>query len=206
MIAFIVSVIALLVIAILLFPVNFSFNSVRSEGTIDGSFGVSWIIFLFSYALKKKQLEIHIFGRRIYCHISPEKKPPEKKPQVLEPENETKKSGKNPPVRDFLNMIGPLLRLFKDLVHAFRIKYFHIDITYGLNDPANTGILTGFMHAVRCSLKKEKDFKFTPDFTKQVLGWSLRSKASITPIKIVIPLVKFAANRKVLRFALQNIT
>lgn len=53
------------------------------------------------------------------------------------------------------------------------------------------------------SLKKEKDFKFTPDFTKQVLGWSLRSKASITPIKIVIPLVKFAANRKVLRFALQ---
>jgi hypothetical protein len=81
------------------------------------------------------------------------------------------------------------LRLFKDLVQAFRIIYCHIDITYGLKDPGNTGILTGFMHAVRYSLKKEKNFTFTPDFTKQVIGWSLRTKASIAPIKIVIPLV-----------------
>lgn len=200
MIALIVSVIAVLALALLLFPVTISFNSVRSGGKIDGSLGVSWIVFLFSYALKEKQLEIHIFGRSIYCHISPEKKPPE-----MEPIKERKKSRKMPHDRDFLNMTGPMLRLFKDLVHAFRIKYFHIDITFGLSDPANTGILTGFMHAVRSSLKKEKDFKFTPDFTKQVLGWSLRYKASITPIKIVIPLVKFAANRKVLRFALQII-
>lgn len=204
MITLLVTVFAVLVLAILLFPVNISFNSVRSEGKIDGSLGVNWIIFLFRYALKEKQLEIHIFGRNIFRHISHGS--PEKKPLELEPKKKRKKSGKMPPVRELLNMTGPMLRLFKDLVHAFRIKYFHIDITYGLSDPANTGILTGFMHAVRCSLKKEKDFKFTPDFTKQVLGWSLRSKASITPIKIVIPLVKFAANRKVLRFALQNMT
>jgi len=199
MIALIVPVLALLVLAILLFPVTISFNSVRSGGTIDGSLRVSWIIFLFIYALKEKQSEIHIFGRGIFHQKSPEKKP-------LEPEpiKDRKKSRKMPHVRDFLNMTGPMLRLFKDLIHAFSIKYFHIDITFGLNDPANTGIVTGFIHAIRCSLKKEKDFKFIPDFTKHVLDWSLRSKASITPINIVIPLVKFATNRKVLKFALQN--
>ncbi|MDO8725998.1 MAG: DUF2953 domain-containing protein [Candidatus Methanoperedens sp.] len=198
MIALIIAVLAVLALSILLFPVNISFNSTRSEGTIDGSMDVNWMIFLFIYSLKEKELKIHIFGRSISRHISPEKKP-----QVQKPEREIKKSRKMPPVRDFLNIIGPMFRLFRDMVHTFRIKYYHIEITYGLNDPANTGIMTGFMHAVRSSLKKEKDFKFTPDFTKQILDWSFMSKASITPIKIVIPLAKFAANRKVLRFALQ---
>src|SRR3972149_439031 len=75
MIALIISIFALLVLAILLFPVNISFNSVRSEGTINGSLGVSWIIFLFIYSLKEKELKIHIFGRSISRHISPEKRP-----------------------------------------------------------------------------------------------------------------------------------
>lgn len=199
MIALILIVLALSVLAILLFPITISFNSVRSGGTINGSLRVSWIIFLFIYSLKEKQSEIHIFG--IFHHKSHEKKHPEK-----EHIKEIKKSGKMPHFRDLLNLTGPVLRLFRDLLHAIRIKYFHIDITYGLNDPANTGILTGLMHAVCCSLKKEKYFKFTPDFTKQVLDWSLRSKASITPINIVIPLAKFATKKKVLKFALQNIT
>lgn len=198
MIALIVSVIALLVIAILLFPVNFSFNSVRSEGTIDGSFGVSWIIFLFSYALKKKQLEIHIFGRRIYCHISPEKKPPEKKPQVLEPENETKKSGKNPPVRDFLNMIGPLLRLFKGFFYAFRIKYLDIGVIFGLKDPACTGIITGFMHALGLSCTGH-NIRWTPDFTGQALDWDVKGKVALIPVRLIPPVARFISNRQVLR-------
>lgn len=200
MISLIVSIIVVSIIAVLLIPVTISINSVRSGGKIEGTFSISWVIFLLRYTLRERRSELFVFGKGIFRHKAFEVKPPE-----MEPIKERKKSRKMPHDRDFLNMTGPMLRLFKDLVHAFRIKYFHIDITFGLSDPANTGILTGFMHAVRSSLKKEKDFKFTPDFTKQVMGWSLRSKASITPIKIVIPLVKFAANRKVLRFALQII-
>jgi len=90
MIALIISIFALLVLAILLFPVNISFNSVRSEGTINGSLGVSWIIFLFIYSLKEKELKIHIFGRSISRHISPEKRP-----KVPELEKEKKISARS---------------------------------------------------------------------------------------------------------------
>ncbi|MDP3104483.1 MAG: hypothetical protein Q8M95_07735 [Candidatus Methanoperedens sp.] len=198
MIALIVSVIALLVLAILLFPVNFSFNSVRSEGTINGSLGVSWIIFLFSYALKKKQLEIHIFGRSIYCHISPEKKSPEKKPQAQEPEKEIKKSGKIPPIRDFLNMAGPMMRLFKDLIYAFRIKYLDVEVSFGLNDPAYTGITTGFMHALGLS-RLGHNIRWTPDFTGQALDWDVKGKTALIPVRLIPPVARFITNPQVLR-------
>ncbi len=199
MIALILAVLAVLALIILLSPVTISFNSVRSGGTIDGRLGVSWIIFLFSYALKEKQLEIQILGKRLLSHIS-------KKPQEPEHKIERKKSGKMPPVRDLLNMTGPLLRLFGDMIRAIKLKYFDIDITFGLGDPEYTGILNGLMHAVGGSFRKGQNIRFAPDFTGTVLDWNLRAKASVTPIMIIMPFIKFVTNGKVLRFALQNLT
>lgn len=193
MIALIVSIIALLVLAILLFPVKISFNSVRSEGTIDGSLGVSWIIFLFIYSLKEKELKIHIFGRSISRHISPEKKP-----QVPEPEIERKKSRKMPPVKDFLNITGPLLRLFKDFIYAFRIKYLDIEASFGFKDPAYTGITTGFMHALGLS-RLGHNIRWTPDFTGQALDWDVKGKAALIPVRLIPHVARFITNPQVLR-------
>ncbi len=201
MIALIITVLTISALAVLLLPITISFNSVRSGETIEGTMGISWIIFLFNYALKEKQLEIRIFGRSVFRHISTEKKPQE--PEHMK---DGGNSGKTPPIRDILNVRGPLLQLFKDLVHAIRLKYFDIDITFGLNDPAYTGILTGFMHALRNSLSIGKGFKFTPDFTNKTLEWNVRGRATIIPISILASFVKFAANRRVLRFALLKIT
>lgn len=193
MIALIVSIFALLVLAILLFPVNISFNSVRSEGTINGSLGVSWIIFLFIYSLKEKELKIHIFGRSISRHISPEKRP-----KVPEPEKERKISGKIPPVKDFLNITVPLLRLLKDIIYAFRIKYLDIEVNFGLKDPAYTGIITGFLHAVGLS-RTGHNIRWTPDFTGQTLDWDVNGKAVFIPVRLISPVARFITNRQVLR-------
>jgi len=193
MIALIVSIIAILVLAILLFPVNISFNSVRSEGTIDGSLGISWIIFLFIYSMKEKELKIHIFGRNISRHTSPQRKP-----QAPEPERKTKKSGKMPPVKDFLDMTGPLLRLFKDFIYAFRIKYLDIEVTFGLKDPACTGIITGFLHAAGLS-HTGHNIRWTPDFTEQAFDWDVKGKAALIPVRLIPPVARFITNRQVLR-------
>lgn len=192
MIVLIVSIIALLVLAILLFPVNISFNSVRSERTIDGSIGLSWIIFLFIYSLKEKELKIHIFGRSISRHTSPEKKP------QVQPERNGKKAGKMPPAKDFLNMIGPLLRLFKDFIYAFRIKYLDVEVSFGLKDPACTGIITGFLHAAGLS-RTGHNIRWTPDFTGQAFDWDVKGKAALIPVQLIPPVARFITNRQVLR-------
>jgi hypothetical protein len=197
-IALIIASFAMLVFVILLFPVNISFNSVRSEGTIDGSLGVSWIIFLFIYSLKEKELKIHIFGRSISRKISPEKRP-----HVQEPERERKESGKMPPgkmpPRDFLNMTGPLLRLFKDFIYAFRIKYLDIEVTFGLNDPAHTGIITGFLHAIGLS-RTGHNIRWRADFTGQTFDWDVNGKTALIPVRLIPPVARFIVNRQVLRY------
>ena len=193
MIALIISIFALLVLAILLFPVNISFNSVRSEGTINGSLGVSWIIFLFIYSLKEKELKIHIFGRSISRHISPEKRP-----KVPELEKEKKISGKIPPVKDFLNITVPLLRLLKDIIYAFRIKYLDIEVNFGLKDPACTGIITGFLHALGLS-RLGHNIRWTPDFTGQAFDWNVKGKTALIPVRLIPPVAKFITNPQVLR-------
>ncbi len=193
MIVLIITVLAVSVLAVLLFPVTLSFNSVRSGGKTEGSFSMGWIIFLFRYTLKEKRLDIHIFGRQIFRRISPEKKPKEP-----ERKRERKKSRKMPPVRDFLNMTGPVLRLFKDLVRAFRIKYFDIDITFGMEDPAYTGIMTGFLHAAGLS-RIGHNIRWRADFTGPALDWNLKAEAAVTPIRMLPPVARFITSRQVLR-------
>ncbi len=201
MISILVLIIFLLAVAILLIPVTISINSTRSAGKIKGNIQLFWIIAGLVYAFEERQLEICILNRRIIRHTSPEKKPHEhiKKPV------EIKKARKIPQVRDILILAGPLLRLFKDIIRSFRLKYSDIDITFGLGDPALTGILTGFMHAVRGSSRMGQNIRFAPDFTGEVLDWNLRAKASVTPFRIVVSFVKFAADRKVLKLALKAI-
>ena len=93
----------------------------------------------------------------------------------------------------------PMLRLFKDLVSAFRLKYFDLDMTFGLRDPAYTGILTGFLHAVAGSLQIGRNIRWTADFTEPVLEWNLKAKAALTPVQILPPVARFIASRQVLR-------
>lgn len=104
-----------------------------------------------------------------------------------------------PPIRYIFNIIRPLLRLFRDLVTAFRLRYLDIDITYGLDDPAYTGILTGFMYAAVTPSRIGRDIVFTADFTKPVLDWNMGAKVSITPVQVVLPVIRFVTNRQVLR-------
>ncbi len=202
MIALIIAVLAVSVLMVLLFPATILVNSRRSQGKIDGSFSISWIIFHFRYALKEKQLEILILGRKIFHHIFSEKKPPE--PGQVK-QKKSKKPRRMPPVRDLSNMTQPVLRLFKDLFNAFRLRYFDVNITFGLSDPAYTGFFTGLMHAVRSSFGMGQNIRFEPDFTAKVMDWKFRAEASITLFGIVIPFVKFAASRQVLRLALKSI-
>jgi hypothetical protein len=193
-------IIFLLAVAILLFPVTISVNSTRAKGKIQGNFQLFWILAGLIYAFEEKQLEIRILNRRIIRHISEVKSQ-----EHIKKPSEIKKLRKIPQVMDILILAGPLLRLFKDIIRSFRLKYSDIDITFGLGDPACTGILIGFMHAVRGSSRMGQNIRFAPDFTGEVLDWNLRAKASVIPFKIVVPFVKFVTSRHFLKLALRSI-
>lgn len=202
MIAEILAVIVVIALVMLLSPVTIYANSTRSGGKIDGDFSISWIIFMFRYAIKDRQMEVLAFGRRI-IRTSQKRKPPKtekpKKPGKIKALRRTLL------IRNFFNLGRPTLQLFKDFVYAFRLKYLDIDITYGMDDPAFTGILTGFLYAVSGFSRTGRNIRFASDFTRQVLDWNLRIKVSVLPIRTIPPLAGFVTNRDVLRSGLRII-
>lgn len=202
MIAQILVIIAAIGLVMLLSPVTIYANSTRSGGKIDGDFSISWIIFMFRYAIKDRQMEVLAFGRRI-IRMSQKRKPP--KPKKPKKPRKIKVLRRMLLIEDIFNLGRPTLQLFKDFVSAFRLKYLDIDITYGLDDPAYTGILTGFLYAISGFSQTGRNIRFASDFTRQVLDWNLRVNVSILPIRTIPPLAGFVTNRDVLKSGLRII-
>ncbi len=178
-----------LIATVLLFPVTIRARTSGSEGIIDGSLSISWLILAIQYELKNKQTDILILGRTL-IHRQHKEKTPETK--------DIKKSVKSRSilqVQDFTPLIRPLMRLIRDLLSIFKFRHFKLDTIYGLEDPAYTGMLTGYLHALPC----QYNISFTPDFTQPVLDWDMDLATAFTPIAVVAPITRFATNPRVLR-------
>lgn len=195
MIAAIIAITAVLVLSGLLFPVTIYLNSARSGGKIDGIFVISWMIILYRYALKERKTEILVFGRRV---ASRKRKPEEKKKPI-----KIKKSMLS--IGDIFDLGRPMLKFSGELVTAFKLKYLDIDIKYGLDDPAYTGILAGFLYAACGSLRIGNNIKIEPDFSGQMLDWNMKANVSIRPIQIIPPIARFVTDRQVLRAGWKSI-
>ena len=195
MIVQILAVIVAIALVMLLSPVTIYANSTRLGGQIDGSFSISWIIFMFRYAIKERKMEVLAFGTRI-VRTSYKKKPP--KPEKPKKQGRIRGLQRMLFIKDIFNLGRPILHLFKNFLFAFRLKYLDIDTTYGMEDPAYTGILTGFLYAASGFSQTGNNLRFESDFTRQVLDWNLRVKASVIPIRLIPPLAGFITNRDVL--------
>jgi hypothetical protein len=200
MIGSIIIIFVVLALAILLAPMTFSINSANSGGKIDGFFSFAWIMLMFRYKLKDRQTEILILGRHV---VRLPHKGKSLKSKDIKKYGSIKKSKKILHLDNIFYLYRPLLRLFKDLIYAFRLKYLDIDITIGFNDPAYTGILTGFLNSI--PIQAGHTISWTVDFTKSVLEWNLKAEATITPIHIMLHMTRFLTSRQVLKSGFQII-
>jgi hypothetical protein len=181
--------------ALLLVPVNVNLESDRSAGNMHARFSISWLLFNIRYSVKDKQTEFLVLSRRIAS-----------KQQTAQPETGDKPkkekakfvpSGRSIQIADVKSLAGPVLQLLRSVVQTIRFRYVQFDTTYGFHDPACTGMLTGYLHALQGSL--QHNISFTPDFTRIVLDWDLKLSSSITPFWVFPPIVKFAVHPQVLR-------
>lgn len=97
----------------------------------------------------------------------------------------------------------PLFRLFSDTLKAIKIKNLKADLTFGLSDPADTGMLCGFIHALlgtaysRC---RNCSFSVCPVFMEPLLDFRGSAEIRIRIYSLVFPFIKFIFNGKTLSF------
>ncbi|MBE0522839.1 MAG: DUF2953 domain-containing protein [Methanosarcinales archaeon] len=197
----------LIVLGLLLFPVIVHVESNRFRGTIDGRISIKWLIIKLRHSLKDEKTDILLFSHRMISFQHKQKptitkdtaklQDTEESADTKEPP-ESKKTRKIPLIKSH-NVIKPLLRFFRELLTTIRFRHLSIDTTYGMEDPGLTGILTGYLHAVKGSSQMGQNFQFTPDFTRSILDWDMSASAAITPVRIFPPIVRFVTNRQVLR-------
>lgn len=97
----------------------------------------------------------------------------------------------------------PLFRLFSDMLNAIKIKNLKADLTFGLPDPADTGMLCGFIHAVlgtvysRC---RSCSFSVCPVFMESLLDFNGSAEIRVKIYSLILPIIKFILNWKTLSF------
>lgn len=97
----------------------------------------------------------------------------------------------------------PFFRLVSDTLKAIRIKNLKADLTFGLSDPADTGMLCGFIHAIlgtfysRC---RSCSFSVCPVFMESLLDFRGSAEIRIKIYSLVFPFIKFIFNGKTLSF------
>lgn len=103
----------------------------------------------------------------------------------------------------FKSLRKPLLRLFFDLLNGIKIKRLESYVTFGLSDPAYTGMLCGFIHAVaglayrRC---RHCSFSINPVFMNPMMDFRGNMEIRVRIYSLIFPMLKFMFNRKTLSF------
>ena len=190
----IIVILGILILLILFFPVTISLNSTRNDGKFGGFFSLSWIMFTLCYTLENRETGIMFFGRQIIRSQGKRMKIKE-----ITGSRQRKKSKKMSHLRDIYYLYRPVFRLFKDFIYCFRLKYLDIDITFGSEDPAHTGILTGIIHSMIGTLQAGHKVKWTADFERPVLEWNIIAEVAIKPIQMLPPITRFITNGQVLK-------
>ena len=97
----------------------------------------------------------------------------------------------------------PFLRLISDLLHGIKIKNLDSRLIFGLSDPADTGMLCGFIHAVagliysRCT---HCSFLIRPVFMNPMLDFREDAEIRVRIYSMIFPFIKFIFNRNTLSF------
>lgn len=127
-----------------------------------------------------------------------------KKPEIEDaPEEMTPREMLHWGLEAFRSLRKPLFRLFSDLLNGIKIKRLESNVTFGLSDPADTGMLCGLLHSVaglaysRC---RHCSFSINPVFMNPMMDFRGDIEIRVRVYSLIFPMLKFMFNRKTLSF------
>ena len=93
----------------------------------------------------------------------------------------------------------PAITLVGRVVRRIRIRELSCRAAFGMDDPAETGILTGFLYAVSSVLTRFSDaeVRLHPVFYEQTFAYRTRGSISVTAGRMIVPIFAFISSRPV---------
>lgn len=121
-------------------------------------------------------------------------------------ESKTEKKKKELKAKDlikiFYDVKKPLLRLFQGTIRNLRLRCGRCDVAFGFPDPADTGVLCGFLFGAFGSLHhywQTFSYFLEPRFDDKVLDLELMADVRVRIYRFIPTFLRFALDRGVLR-------
>ena len=99
----------------------------------------------------------------------------------------------------FRTLHRPVATLARRVVHRIEFKELSCRIIFGLNDPADTGMLSGFLYAASAPLTRfpAVSIQLHPVFHEPTFAYRVRGSIKVTVGRMVIPAIRFLCDRGV---------
>ena len=93
----------------------------------------------------------------------------------------------------------PAITLVRRVVRSIRIRELSCNATFGLSDPADTGMLAGFLYAASAPIARSPvvSVRLDPVFWDQTFGYRARGSIGITIGRLILPVIIFGCSRPV---------
>jgi len=164
--------------------------------------------------VKKLELGWLFISRTIDTDAVPERKPREevekRKEETVEKEKEeTVEKEKEETVEKEMDLSRafelvrtlhrPAITLIRRVVRSIRIRELSCNVTFGLSDPADTGMLAGFLYAASAPIACSPvvSVRLDPVFWDQTFGYRARGSIGITIGRLILPVIIFVCKRPV---------
>lgn len=208
-------VILLLVLLVLFCAIDLIVDLKKKDQDISGRIVIRWLFLSYSkmfYPTKPEssasekeededeEEEIEKSGLAI---VKGADKAPEEKITNEAKSTKKKKELKAKDIIKIFNTIKtPLFRLFRGTMRNIRLYCGRCDLSFGLPDPADTGMLCGFLFGAFGSLHQYwQDFSYflEPRFDERVLDMQLMADVRLRIYRFIPVFFRFALDRGVLR-------
>ncbi len=153
---------------------------------------------------KKIVLSWLFISRTIDTDAVPERKPREyvKKQKEVEKRKKEKTEKEMDASRAFelvRTLHRPAITLVRRMVRSIRIRKLSCNATFGFSDPADTGMLAGFLYAASAPIAHSSAvlIRLDPVFQDQTFGYRARGSIGITIGGLILPVIIFGCERSV---------
>lgn len=127
----------------------------------------------------------------------------EKKREIVGKEKKKENTGDEMNIDHLFELIRtlhrPVVALVRKVVRRITIKELSCRAAFGLNDPAETGMLAGFLYAASAPLTRlpAVSIRLDPVFWERTLTYRAVGSIRITVGRMVVPIVVFLCDRSV---------
>ena len=99
----------------------------------------------------------------------------------------------------FRTLHRPVTALARKVLQRIDFKELSCSVTFGLDDPARTGTLSGFMYAVFAPIARHPavSIRLHPVFHEQAFTYCIMGSIGVTAGRMIIPVIKFLCDRAV---------